>query len=192
MDALQDKVPEAFTLAGKPQDFTLGDFWQWRSTDLLNNLTRGYLAEFIVAHTLGIHERGPLPKWESHDLLFQGKRLEIKASGYIQEWSQRINTNPRFSIRPAKSWNDDTGYSEKARRNSDIYIFCVLAETDRIAACLPRLDKWEFYPVLTTKLDAMLGDQKSIGMSTLCRICPEPFDYASLHDAVVSLFEKAK
>lgn len=76
---------EAFTFAGEAQDFTLGDFWQWLASDLTNNLTRGRLAEFVVAHALGIHEHGPLPKWESYDLLFMGKRIEIKASGYIQE-----------------------------------------------------------------------------------------------------------
>lgn len=189
---MQNRTNQAFILAGVAQDFTLGDFWQWSAADLLNNLTRGKLAEFIVAHALGIHEYGPLPKWEPHDLLFEDKRIEIKAAGYIQEWSQRTNTNPRFSIRPAKSWDDATGYSEKASRNSDMYIFCVLTETDRNAAHLPLLDKWDFYPVLTTELDARLGEQKSVGMSTLCRICPEPFDYGSLRNGVVNLFAKAK
>ncbi len=192
MSKAQSTGSEAFTFAGAPEAFTLGDFWRWHATHLMSNITRGHLAEFIVANALGIHVSGPLPEWESHDLLFEDKRIEIKASAYIQEWNQAVNTNPRFSIRPARRWDDSVGYSDKAQRNSDMYIFCVLAETDRSAVDPLLLDKWEFYPVLTSVLDAMLGAQKSVGMGTICRMCPAPFDYASLRDAVIRLFNQSE
>lgn len=183
---------EPFTFVGVPKKFTLGDFWKWYATYLMNNITRGHLAEFIVANALGIATNGPLPEWESHDLVFQGKRIEIKASAYIQEWNQAVNTNPRFSIRPARTWSSKGGYGNTAQRNSDMYIFCVLTEMDRSAVNPLALDKWEFYPVLTSKLDAMLGAQKSIGMATICRLCPEPPDYAGLREAVTRIFLNEK
>lgn len=110
---------DAFTFAGVPEMFTLLDFWRWHARWLMNNITRGHLAEFIVANALGISANGPMPEWESYDLLFEGKRIEIKASAYIQEWKQTVNTNPRFSIRPARIWNDRTGYGGRAQRNAE-------------------------------------------------------------------------
>lgn len=190
MGNTQSNGSEVFSFAGVPENFTLGDFWRWYATHLMSNITRGHLAEFIVAKALGI-QSDPLPEWESHDLVFNGKSIEIKASAYIQEWNQAANTNPRFSIRPARKWDNASGYSDKAQRNSDMYIFCVLAETDKSAVNPLLLDKWEFYPVLTSELDAALGAQKSVGMGTICRMCPEPFTYVSLRDAVSRLFEKA-
>lgn len=190
MNNTQSLGSEVFTFAGASQNFTLCDFWRWLASDLMNNLTRGRLAEFIVARALGIHESGPMAKWDPYNLLFEDRRIEVKASAYIQEWDQPANTNPRFSIRPAKKLIDATRYGGEARRNCDMYIFCILAEMDREAASPLRLDKWEFYPVLTSELNVKLGAQKSIGMNTICRMCPEPFTYASLHDAVSQLFEK--
>lgn len=133
---------ESFTFAGAPETFTLLDFWRWHSTYRMNNIARGHLAEFIVANALGIYSSGPLPEWESYDLFFDGKRIEIKASAYIQEWNQRVNTNPRFSIRPAQAWDaHEASYSDTAQRNSEMYIFCVLAEMDRDMADPLALDK---------------------------------------------------
>lgn len=189
MSEAQGMGSEAFTFSGAPEKFTLGDFWRWHAASLMSNVTRGHLAEFIVANALGINEDGPLPEWESHDLLFNGKRIEIKASAYIQEWHQNVISTPRFSIRPARKWDNAAGiYNDQARRNSDMYIFCLLAETDRNAANPLHLDKWEFYPVLTSRLDDLLGAQKSVGMAAVLRLCPRPADYASLHAAVRRLF----
>lgn len=181
---------EPFIFADLPKNFTLSDFWRWRSSSLMNNITRASLAEFIVANALDICQNCPPPEWESYDLLFSGKRIEIKTSAYIQAWDQRVNTNPRFSIRPAKVWDSQAGYADKASRNSEMYIFCLLTALDREMADPLVLDRWEFYPVLTSEISAMLGRQKSVGMSTICRLCPEPYDYASLRDAVVCLLEK--
>ena len=187
---IKNRGQTPFTLGGYSQGFALVDFWQWVACDLTNNLIRGKLAEFIVAHALGIHQLGPLQKWESHDLIFHGKRIEIKASGYVQEWSDTINTNPRFSIRPSKKWDDTTGYGKIARRNSDIYIFCILAEFDKDLASLPILDNWEFYPVLTVVLNERLKDQKSVCMGKISDICSIPSTYTSLHDNLLQLIKE--
>lgn len=179
---------EVFTFEGAPLDFSLIDFWRWYATHLMSNITRAHLAEFIVANALGIHAKGPLPEWESHDLFYEGKRIEIKASAYIQEWNQVANTNPRFSIRPSRRLLEDGSYSSTPQRNSDMYIFCILADMDRAAINPLNLDKWEFYPILTSDLNTVFGAQKSIGMASICRLCPEPFDYGGLREAVARTF----
>jgi hypothetical protein len=43
---------QEFTGAETP--FSIGEFWQWAFSDLQENITRGVLAEFLVAKALGI------------------------------------------------------------------------------------------------------------------------------------------
>lgn len=39
---------EKFKLFEKDTDITINDFWSWAYSDLLNNTSRGILAEFLV------------------------------------------------------------------------------------------------------------------------------------------------
>ena len=68
-----------------------------------------------------------------------------------------------------------------------MYIFCAFVERDRDVADPLILDKWEFYPVLTSELNDMVQAQQSASIGTLIRLCPEPFDFHSLRDAVIWL-----
>ena len=116
------------------------------------------------------------------------ERIEVKASSYVQAWDQKDETVLRFTVRPTRAWNAESGYSDEALRQSDMYIFCVFAERDRENADPLMLEKWEFYPVLTNELNDMLQAQKTAALGTLIRLCPEPFDFTSLRDAVIWLF----
>lgn len=48
--------------------FSLLDFWQWSSSDLISNTLRGRVAEFLVAQALGV-AGGVRKEWDSFDLL---------------------------------------------------------------------------------------------------------------------------
>lgn len=39
---------EKFTLNGEDTEIAISDFWSWAYSDLLNNTSRGVLAEFLV------------------------------------------------------------------------------------------------------------------------------------------------
>jgi hypothetical protein len=73
-----------------------------------------------------------------------------------------------------------------------MYIFCVFTERDRDIADPLILDQWEFYPVLTRELDEILPKEKSTGIASIVRLCAEPYDYASLRDAVLWLMSDRK
>lgn len=65
---------------------SLLDFWRWAYSDLLSNATRGVLAEFIVAKTLGCKTLVREP-WDASDLVTpDGIRVEIKTSADLQSW----------------------------------------------------------------------------------------------------------
>lgn len=179
---------EHFLFDGMPTGAILADFWRWQASDLLNNTLRGALAEFIVAKAIGIGTDSPRIDWEPYDLLFGERwRIEVKASAYTQSWSNSADTSLRFTVRPTRAWTAKDGYADEILHQSDMYIFCVHAERDRAKADPLLLDQWEFYPVLTSELSAMLKDQKTAGLGTILRLCPEKYDFQSLRDAVLYL-----
>ncbi|GAA1366667.1 hypothetical protein GCM10009612_50660 [Streptomyces beijiangensis] len=68
-------------------DDTVLDFWRFAISDLRTNAVRGYLAEFLVARAVGA--RTNRLEWDAYDILSpEGIRIEVKAGGYVQAWSQ--------------------------------------------------------------------------------------------------------
>lgn len=76
---------ERLTFNGKKLALTVSDFWQWNLSDLVSNLTRGRLAEFIVAHALGIDVlEGVRNEWDAFDLITTDRvKVEVKSSAYL-------------------------------------------------------------------------------------------------------------
>src|SRR5262245_35749313 len=99
---------ERFTVGTETLPVDLLSFWRWSASDLIGNTMRGCLAEYIVAMALGINS-GVRNDWEAYDLLFEGRKIEVKASGYLQTWPQKRLSRPVFSIRPARAWDPVTG-----------------------------------------------------------------------------------
>jgi len=66
------------------------DFWKWSFSDLLQNTTRGVLAEYIVAALLGIDNDVRNP-WFAYDLeLPDGRTIEIKTMALLQACAKTI------------------------------------------------------------------------------------------------------
>jgi len=107
-------------------NFNLSDFWSWNQSDLIENRTRGILAEFIVKKALEI-ESDKRIEWDNFDLITnKGKRLEIKSAAYIQSWEQKKYSVINFGISPTVGTKDNPEYDGIKRRWSDFYVFCLL------------------------------------------------------------------
>ena len=104
-------------------DFSLLDFWQWSTSDLVSNTTRGVLAEYIVAKSLGIAGTIRSP-WDAYDLLLtNGIKIEVKSAAYIQSWYQKGLSNISFGIGKTKEWNLDINIQAiEPKRQADIYL----------------------------------------------------------------------
>ena len=59
---------EIFLNKSQPLNFNLSDFWSWNQSDLIENRTRGILAEFIVKKALEI-ESDKRIEWDNFDLI---------------------------------------------------------------------------------------------------------------------------
>ncbi len=169
-----------------PAGATVLDFWRWSSSDLVVNTARGLLAEYIVAHGLGISTAGVRDGWAVWDLTTpDGIKVEVKSGAYLQSWFQKAPSVIGFSIKRATAWNPDTNEFEgDQQRHADVYVFALLAHRDK--ATLDPLDvsQWQFFVVPTRVLNEELPTQQSISLAVLERLGAGPHAYAGLRKAV--------
>jgi hypothetical protein len=112
---------EQFRRDGQPLGLKLIEFWQWSTSDLASNATRGILAEYIVAMALGVAD-GTRAEWSGFDLLTRsGVRIEVKSAAYLQSWFHKKLSNISFGIRPMRKWDPETNeLSAEVKRQADI------------------------------------------------------------------------
>lgn len=145
------------------------NFWQWSNSNLLTNITRGILAEFLVASALNLTKE-PRIVWDNCDIIMKsGVRIEVKSAAKYQTWKQNKSSLITFTIKKKYEWNDETGeFSHKEFRPAEIYVFCMLRETEPL-----NLDNWDFYVLLTKDINERCGDQKTISLTSLKNRFPE-------------------
>lgn len=150
----------------------VGDFWRWAYSDALSNRNRSIFAEFLVGAALGAVGR-PRQEWTATDLEWEGLKIEVKSSAACQSWAQKRPFRISFSVRKAMGWDAETGESaEAATRSADVYVFCHFTETDSAEAHRSVLDarKWDFHVVSMVKIDAELGEAKSVSLKGVQRV----------------------
>ena len=147
------------------------------ASDLLSNVTREVMAEFLVAKAVGLADESIRKKWDPFDLVTpEGIKVEVKSSAYLQAWTQQELSKIRFQVPKTLAWDYATNKwgTEKAR-HADVYVFALLAhEMD--------LDHWEFFVIPTTTLNVL--DRKSLRIQDL-RDHAEPLPFGQIREAVL-------
>ena len=96
------KLETSTPFVGGPESIdskTVCDFWKWSFSDLMQNTTRGVLAEYIVAVLLEIDGDVRDP-WVPFDLqLVDGRTIEIKTMSLLQAWKQKHLSSPRVTLK---------------------------------------------------------------------------------------------
>ena len=168
---------EFFTLNQQKLNFKLKNFWQWNQSNLLENRTRGILAEYIVKQALEITSENRV-EWDSYDLKSNtGKKIEIKSAAYIQSWEQKKFSTIRFNIARTIGNTDNPNYDGKEKRWTDFYIFCLLAHKDQSTINPLNLRQWEFYILDTNKIEDNISNQKTIGIKSLLKLNPRKCNF---------------
>lgn len=179
---------ESFMSGGQPAGFDLLSFWQWSSSDLVVNIVRGLLAEYLVAQALGLagDVRDP---WQPYDLKTRrGLTLEVKSCSYLQSWSQKKLSDIGFSIAETTAWSADTAAFVGGRqRQAHVYVFALLKHRDKGTLDPRDLDQWEFYLVPTTAVTDRCGSRKYLSMKGLLQLDPLRTTYEGLAAAVSRL-----
>jgi|TARA_B100001971_G_scaffold212303_1_gene242128 hypothetical protein len=175
-------------VAGGPlASSTVGDYWQWGSSDIVGNTERGALAEFIVAKAIGCPAQ-TRNDWTAYDLVSpSGIKVEVKSSAYLQSWHQKRPSRPRFSIRKSLEWAPKTNeYVGQSRRHSDVYVFCLLSfRGDKHFLNPLDLTQWEFYVVRTADIDELFGDRQGISLREVQQLS-QPYAVEEFPNAIES------
>lgn len=180
---------------GGERSLKLLDYWRWSGSNLLDNTTRGILAEFLVAAALGLHKE-PRVEWAGYDLHMEsGMTIEVKSSAYVQSWEQKEYSPINFTIAPRFwSWNPETGEStggEVKRRWADMYVFCVFTKKEPPFNPLDT-DTWDFYVLPTEALNRELPEQKTIRLSSLEELPSRKCGYADLKKTILDVKREIK
>lgn len=182
---------ERFHMSGSEVGFALLDYWRWSGSDLVNNVARGILAEYIVARALKVLTTGVRNEWAEFDLETpNGIKIEVKSSAYIQSWSQKRLSTIGFGTPKTRAWSPESGYSPDPKHQADIYVFALLRHQCQETIDPLDLDQWEFYVLSTVELDAREGNPKQISLSEL-RKRTSSVTYRGLKVAVQEAFERS-
>lgn len=173
---------------------TLGEFWRWAMSDVLNNRNRGILAEFIVGKLLEADMSCPRVEWDCYDLIYRSRTVEVKSSAFVQSWHRSGERSKiKFSIGPRLCWDSKTNtYSSEKKRWAEIYIFCLFpANKDDSTRDVLDLAKWAFYVTLTPSLDLHFGlDRQNIGLAAVQTICGDAISHLQLKTCVDFLLDQ--
>ncbi len=150
----------------------LNDYYKWASGNLADNRNRGIFAEWLVGKALNtLQEEDTRVEWDGVDLRYKNLGIEIKASGRSQTWDPQTATVPRFGIpKNSRAWDSEketVDVFDPPRRNADIYIFCLHQSVPATKENVADPESWSFWVVATHMINEKLGDQKSLGVSTL-------------------------
>lgn len=160
---------ETFHHNGKELGFSVLDFWRWSTSDLVINITRGIVAEFIVAQALDAKEKVRI-EWAPFDITTpEGVAVEVKSAAYFQSWDQEKLSTIQFNVEKTTPLDDENGgYHGERRRAADVYVFALLDEKEDKSRVDPlNLDQWKFYVVPTNSLNNRKRSQHSITLHSL-------------------------
>lgn len=163
---------ENFIAGNEKLDFILTEFWSWNQSNLVENRTRGLLAEFIVKKALNISSVKRI-EWDNFDLISNsGKKIEVKSAAYIQSWEQKDFSKISFGIAETIGARDYKEFDGKKRRWSDYYIFCLLNNKNQSTINPIDLEQWIFFVLKTEVINNKIPKQKNINLNSLKRLNP--------------------
>ena len=181
---------EQFKNTGQKK-FSVLEFWQYGFSSLNSNVLRGALAEFIVENALkenaDIEVRSP---WGDYDVLYKGKKIEVKCCSYIQDWDQTKLSTIQWSGLKAK----ELYYSEAVTKfsdlnttadyKSDIYVLALFKHQDHATLDILDMDQWCFYVLTKEKLREISKNRSSVSLSLLNKNNIDSIPFSSLKDSI--------
>jgi hypothetical protein len=157
------------------------EFVDWAFGNTMDNALRGVVAEYLVHKAVGgIAEHRV--NWDAYDVEMPDScKIEVKTSGYLQEWQQARPSIIQFDIARKDPWiAKENRFVGQKCRYSDIWVFAVHTEQDPELADPFKTDQWQFLVTSARWLDETFGDQKSVRYSVLLGKGLKPVNYSEL------------
>lgn len=179
---------EKFHAGNGSLGYTLKDFWTWSASDLVSNVMRGHLAEFIVAKAISATEI-VRNEWATYDLTTPtGTKIEVKSAAYLQCWPQDDYSIIQFNVEPTKELDlEKGGYRGEKSRHANVYVFALLTHKEKPTVDPLNVTQWAFYVLPTTVLNERTRSQHSITLKTLENLSGGAVNYSQLAEKINSL-----
>lgn len=149
---------QIFSYNKKSIGLSLKDFWQFQFSNIWD--LQEHIAEFLVAKALGLDKPYNRSGWTPFDILYKGKRIEVKETGYFYSWQEDGKTSERRSFRINQTYNE----KHIKERQNDIYVFCLNTGKTKEESNPLELEHWEFYIVPTMVINEKCGTNKTISL----------------------------
>jgi len=155
--------------------FSILEFWQYGFSNLNSNVLRGVLAEFLLECALKDDVTKELRNpWGDFDVLYQGKKIEVKCSSYLQDWNQHKLSTIRWSGLKASDlyWSSAESKPKRSKEKSyksDIYVLAFVHHIYTDTLNLLDLNQWSFFVLSREEVKQMSKDGNSISLSRLCK-----------------------
>jgi hypothetical protein len=181
---------DRFLNSGKPAEFTVGDFWRWGLSDLVQPATLPLVAEFIVRRALGceqaLREGGQQPVLRTP----QGARVRVASAAARPTQTGVKRWRVSFDIAPsdAEASPAQPGQAQPLR-DADVFVFCLLENDSPSPADPLELSRWKFMVLPTQVLDRACPEQRTINRDNLEWLKPVACDFDGLSQAVDLAFE---
>lgn len=160
---------------------SVSDFWAFAMSDLRANNVRGYLAEFLVAQAVGA--AGRRIEWDAYDVLTpDGIKIEVKASGRLQTWRQRVPSRVVFSGLKGRALGTENDYAPEATYNADVYVFAVQTATTHEQYDPLDVSQWEFHVVGASAI--WEHGRASLALGTVHTLSGGPVEFSHLATAI--------
>ena len=184
---------ELFRHDGFSLPHSVADFWRWAYSNLAANNLRGHLAEFLVASDLNVNQNVRV-EWDDCDLHTEsGIKVEVKSAAYLQTWNQSKHSVISFGVAPSRAYdNKINARKSEAARNSDVYVFCLLAHKDKSTLDPTDLNQWEFYVLPTETLNTKLKNQQTLSVGRLMSLKPGKCRYGEISRTIDEVLNAAK
>lgn len=160
-----------FTDGDNPIGFSAVDYWQFQFSNVWDLYEE--VAEFIVAKALGLDMPFNKNGWTPFDILYNGKRVEVKATAYYHSWRRDNKYSLQRSFSIAETVGQHNEKKDIPERQNDVYIFCLNTGKTRTEADPFEMSHWEFYVVPTSVINRECGNNKSISLGRLRDITKE-------------------
>jgi hypothetical protein len=179
---------ETFRNENQHLQYTVADFWRWAFSDLVDNTTRGAVAEYIVALALGVADGGIRVGWSAYDLTTnEGVKVEVKSASYIQSWGQKQHSSIKFRIPPTYAFDDEQNiFLPDQKRQADVYVFALLHHREKGTVDPLNVEQWTFHILATSVLNAQIPLQKDLALSRLLSLEPITTSFNGIAEAISS------
>lgn len=163
---------ERFTYNGENTEMTMLELWRWHFSEIYD--LQDKISEYIVGKALGIKEAENVGVWTLFDMMYRGKRIEVKETSFYHAW--QTDEEPKSQKRSfgiTKAYDDYKNKDSAFRRQSDIYIFCLNTGDTKADSNPLMLEHWKFYIIPTYKINELCKDSKTISLSRVKKLTDE-------------------